>query len=119
VPLSGKIYINKNIYTIQNSISIIITKQPYYGYGMKVMPYANFDDGLLHIGIFPSGMINMIGMIALSFSIGNTMGYYYITHEPISLNLLYKHGIQIDGELAKESKYMKIGIIEKGLKIIL
>ena len=42
---------NGKAYKTKSLLSIMIMKQPYYGYGLKVMPGACFDDGRLHVRV--------------------------------------------------------------------
>ncbi len=34
---------------VKNLLSLMVVKQPYYGFGVNVMPEARFDDQQLHI----------------------------------------------------------------------
>lgn len=116
--LSARIFMNGGSLKVKNAISIVVTKQPYYGYGMKVMPRARFDDGLLHMGIFSGGFINMAIMILLSFSIGNFMGAYYTCDNSITVQLQYEHGLQINGDFLGREKFFSFKIIKNILRII-
>ena len=116
--LSAKIYINEKEYVVRNATSIIVTKQPYYGYGMKVMPPARFDDGLLHLEIFPGGILNLIIMTISSFSIGNIMGNYFATNDSVLLNLSNPSDIHIDGDLVESASHLSFRLMPKALRVI-
>jgi len=117
-PLSAGIHINGKKHVIKDATSIIVTKQPYYGYGIKVMPHARFDDGLLHVGIFPPGIMNKILIIILSFSVGNIRGIFYSTKGSVRLNFSDQLGVHIDGDFAGNASNISFELMPKALQII-
>ena len=119
LPLSVRIHIDGKEYLIKDAASIIVTKQPYYGYGMKVIPGARFDDGLLHVGIFPPGIINTILMIILSFSIGNVIGVNYIARDAVLMEFSGNRDLHIDGELAGNASRVSFKLMKKALQMVI
>jgi diacylglycerol kinase family enzyme len=45
----ARITIDERGFTVRNLLTVMIVKQPYYGYGMKVVPKARFNDHRLHV----------------------------------------------------------------------
>ena len=99
-----------------NLLTLMIVKQPYYGFGMKVVPRARFDDGKLHIifnnlGFFPL----LFGGLA-SFTVGNFLGKYR-TGMQVKVKLGRSLVLQTDGDLGWEADSFSFTILPKALKI--
>ena len=45
----ASITVDGKIYDVKNLLSLMVVKQPFYGFGMKVVPKARFNDRQLHI----------------------------------------------------------------------
>lgn len=118
LPLFTRICVNDESLMVKDAASVIVTKQPYYGYGMKVMPHAKFDDGLLHLGIFPAGIINIIFMTILSLSIGNVRGIHYTARDSVLLNPSHPCRVHIDGDLVEKTKRINFRVVPKALQIM-
>jgi len=67
---------NGKAYKTKSLLSIMIMKQPYYGYGLKVMPGACFDDGRLHVRVLDSGWPTFLLGGTTALTIGNRAGFY-------------------------------------------
>lgn len=90
---------------IKKILSVMVVKQPYYGFGLKVVPKARFDDGKLHILCVNSGLAGTALGAATAFTLGNRIGKYWtghVLHVILSRPVL----LQIDGNAAwKECKF--------------
>jgi diacylglycerol kinase family enzyme len=97
-------------------LSLMVVKQPYYGFGMKVVPRARFDDGQLHVLCVNEGLLKAAlgGMTAFTFE--NRMGQY-MTGRRLTVNLERPLVLQIDGNEGWESEAFQFTVIPKGLKI--
>lgn len=86
-----------------NSLTAVITKLPYYGYGFKVVPQAQFDDGYLHLLILNTGIVGTLYALATSLMGGNRVGEYYKTKE---INITSSTGqlLQRNGDPEKEKR---------------
>jgi len=61
------INIDGQTYNVPNALSTIITKIPYYGYRMKIVPHAEFGDGHLHLLAINANQADVIRGVINSF----------------------------------------------------
>lgn len=101
-----------------NSLTAVITKLPYYGYGFKVVPQAQFDDGYLHMLILNAGPFGTLYALATSLAGGNRMGEYYKAKEiditTSTAQLLQRNG---DPEQKKRMRF-SFKVLPKELTLI-
>jgi len=108
---------NKEV-TTSGSLTAVITKLPYYGYGFKVVPQAQFDDGYLHLLILNAGPIGTLYALATSLMGGNRMGEYYRAKE-IDITTSTEQLLQRNGDPEKEKrKNFSFKILPKELKLV-
>jgi diacylglycerol kinase family enzyme len=97
-------------------LSLVVTKQPYYGFGMKVVPEARLDDRRLHIRCINSGVFeSAIGAIA-SFVGGNCIGRYR-TGRRLTVNLERPLVLQIDGNDGWEADAFTFEVLPNALRM--
>jgi len=104
------------IFDTENLLSLMVVKQPYYGFGMNVVPRARFDDRKLHILCINSGLFNCTIGVVTAFTIGNRIGKY-CTGQKISVQLKYPLILQIDGNYAWKSDVFSFTVMPNALKI--
>jgi diacylglycerol kinase (ATP) len=95
----------------------MIMKQPYYGYGLKVMPGARLDDRRLHVRVLHKGLISSLAGGAMSLTVGNRLGFYQ-TGERVSVALEKPLLMQTDGDVAWEAKEFHFKVLPGALRII-
>jgi diacylglycerol kinase family enzyme len=100
----------------KNLLSLIIVKQPYFGFGMKVVPRARFDDGQLHIRLINSGLIKTSFGILTAFTVGNLVGQY-LTGTELTVKLDRPLVLQCDGNEGWEADSFSFTVLPKALKI--
>jgi diacylglycerol kinase (ATP) len=101
-----------------NSLTAVITKLPYYGYGFKVVPQAQFDDGYLHMLILKAGPVGTLYALATSLAGGNRIGEYYKAKE-ININTSTEQLLQRNGDPEKEKRtHFSFKVLPKELKLI-
>lgn len=110
------VIIDDKMFDIKNLLSLMIVKQPYYGSGMKVVPEARFDDRRLHIRWINSGLLKSLAGVTSAFTIGNRIGSYH-TGQKLTLTSDRPLLLQIDGNIAWDSKSFEFSILPKALKI--
>ena len=110
------ITIDDEIFNVPNLLSLIVAKQPYYGFGMKVVPKARFDDRQLHILSINSGLLKSYISGITAFTIGNRVGEYR-TGRQVTVNLEQPLVLQIDGNEAWQAETFNFTILPKALKI--
>lgn len=109
---------NNEEITASNSLTAVITKLPYYGYGFKVVPQAQFDDGYLHLLILNTGPIGTIYALATSLMGGNRVGEYYKARE-IDITSSTQQLLQRNGDSEKERRTnFSFKVLPRELKLI-
>jgi len=101
---------------VDDLVTIMIMKQPYFGYGMNVVPDARFDDGLLHIMCINSSFAELLFGALSSFTGGNMIGDYYVGEE-VSIEFERPMEIQIDGNVGWNSKSFEFFVKKACLKL--
>ncbi|MGD0279604.1 MAG: diacylglycerol kinase family protein [Smithella sp.] len=101
-----------------SSLTAVITKLPYYGYGFKVVPQAQFDDGYLHMLILKAGPIATLYALATSLAGGNRIGEYYKAKE-INITSSNQQLLQRNGDPEQEKRTnFSFKVLPKELKLI-
>jgi diacylglycerol kinase (ATP) len=103
-------------FTVENLLTLMVFKQPYYGYGMRVVPRARFDDGLLHALSINSGLFGCVLGAMTSFTIGNRVGQYRTGRE-LSIKLERPVLLQVDGNMGWEAEVFNFSVLPRALKI--
>ena len=113
---SAKITLDGDTFEATNLLTLMVVKQPYYGFGMKVVPRARFDDRQLHILCVSSGLMKTVIGGTAAFIIGNRTGEYRTGGE-LSVNLDRPLVLQTDGDEGWEAKTFSFTILPKALRI--
>jgi diacylglycerol kinase family enzyme len=103
-------------FEVKNLLSLMVVKQPYYGFGLIVMPEARFDDQQLHIRWVNSGLFKCMVGAAASLTIGNRTGHY-CPGERVTIKLEHPLFNQIDGNEGWSADVFHFGVLPKALKI--
>ncbi|HEX9909504.1 MAG TPA: diacylglycerol kinase family protein [Desulfatiglandales bacterium] len=114
--VAARINVDGQIVETRSLLSLMITKQPYYGYGLKVMPGARLDDRRLHVRVLHTGWMTSLVGGATSLTVGNRAGFYR-TAERVSVFLERPLLMQTDGDVAWEAKEFRFTILSKALRI--
>jgi len=113
---NAKITVDNETFKARNVLSLMVVKQPYYGFGMKVVPRARFDDRQLHILCVSSGLIKTVIGGTAAFIIGNRIGEY-CTGRQLRLKLDRPLVLQIDGDEGWAADSFSFTILPKALRI--
>ncbi len=113
---NAKITVDNETFKARNVLSLMVVKQPYYGFGMKVVPRARFDDRQLHILCVNSGLIKTVVGGTAAFIIGNRIGEY-CTGRQLRLKLDRPLVLQIDGDEGWAADSFSFTILPKALRI--
>jgi diacylglycerol kinase (ATP) len=113
---SGMIHLDGERFEAKNLLSLMIMKQPYFGFGMKVMPEARFDDRQLHIRCINSGLFKTSFGVMAAFTLGNPIGQYLAGNE-LTLTLNRPLVLQCDGNEGWEADSFSFKILARALKI--
>ncbi|MEJ2726831.1 MAG: diacylglycerol kinase family protein [Deltaproteobacteria bacterium] len=113
---NARVVVDGEAFDVPNLLSLMVVKQPYYGYGMNVVPRARFDDRRLHILCTNAGFLSVCVGMATAFVVGNRVGRYTQgehLHVVVEKPLL----LQTDGNLAWESSVFCFDVLKKALRI--
>jgi len=116
VPTVATIGVDGTAFQVKSLLTLMVVKQPYYGFGMKVIPKAQFDDHLLHILFLSSGLLEGILGVLTSFTIGNKCGKY-ITGRHVDLKLERPLTLQIDGDRAWDADNFTFTVLPGALRV--
>ena len=113
---NAKIAVDDDTFEVRNLLTLMVVKQPYYGFGMKVVPRARFDDRQLHILCVSSGLIKTVIGGTTAFIIGNRIGEY-CTGRQLRVKLDRPLVLQTDGDEGWAADSFSFTILPKALKI--
>jgi diacylglycerol kinase (ATP) len=101
---------------VPNAVTAIITKIPYYGYKMRVVPNAVFDDGHLHLLAVNSGWAEIVGGMANAFLYENKLGIYRKARE-IRITMERERYAQLDGSIYRKGTAFHFKVLPQALRI--
>ncbi len=101
---------------VPGAVTTIVTKIPYYGYNMKVVPNAAFDDGHLHLLAVNSGRGELMHTVASAFIDENRMGTYRAGRE-IQIEMPHERHAQTDGTLYRKGKTFRFRVLPQALNM--
>jgi len=102
--------------SVPNAVTVIVTKIPYYGYKMKVVPNAVFDDGCLHLLAVNSSWGEIVQNMANAFLNENRLGIYRKAGE-IQITMQRERYAQIDGNVYRKGTSFHFKVLPKVLKM--
>jgi diacylglycerol kinase family enzyme len=97
-------------------VTAIVTKIPYYGYNMKVVPNAVFDDGHLHLLAVNSGWGEIVQNLANALLNENRLGIYRKARE-IRITVPSERYAQADGNVYRRGTSFEYRVLPRGLKM--
>lgn len=112
----AEVTIDESTFIVKKLLTLMVVKQPYYGYRMKIVPRARFHDGQLHILCVNSGLFSCIIGGATSFAIGNRVGQYCAGRQ-LAVKLERPVVLQVDGNKGWEADAFNFSVLPKALKI--
>ena len=101
---------------VPNAVTAIVTKIPYYGYKMKVVPNAVFDDGSLHLLAINSGWAEIVGGMANAFLYENKLGIYRKARE-IRVTMQRERYAQVDGSIYRKGTDFHFQVLPQALRM--
>ena len=103
-------------FEVRNLLSLMVVKQPFFGFGMEVVPHARFDGGQLHVLWINSGLLKFaLGGLA-AFTMGNRFGIYRPCRQ-VEVRLERPMALQIDGDSAWEASAFCFKVLPGALRI--
>ncbi len=101
---------------VPNAVTAIVTKIPYYGYKMKIVPNAVFDDGQLHLLAVNSGWAEIVGGVASAFLNESKMGIHR-TARTIRITTQRERCAQVDGSIYREGTSFEFKVLPQALRM--
>jgi len=101
---------------VPHAVTAIVTKIPYYGYNMKVVPSAAFDDGHLHLLAINSGRGELVQTVASALIDENRLGTYRAGQE-ITIETQHERQAQIDGNLYRTGTAFRFRVLPQALNM--
>ena len=101
---------------VPDAVTAIVTKIPYYGYKMKVVPNAVFDDGFLHLLAVNSGWAEIVGGLANAFLYENKLGLYRRAKE-IQITTQRERYAQLDGNIYRKGARFHFQVLPQALRM--
>ncbi|MBU0733004.1 MAG: hypothetical protein KJ573_05310 [Proteobacteria bacterium] len=114
--VGATITIDDATFQVKDLLTLMIVKQPYYGFGMKVVPDARLDDRQLHILTINSGILKCALGAATAFTIGNRIGSYR-SGRRVTVQLEKPLAMQMDGNLGWVSDTFTFSVLPNALRI--
>ena len=114
--VSAEVVVDGAAFEVRNLLSLMVVKQPFFGFGMKVVPNARFDGGQLHVLWINSGLLKFaLGGLA-AFTMGNRVGIYRPCRH-VEVRLERPLALQIDGDSAWEASAFNFTVLPGALRI--
>jgi diacylglycerol kinase (ATP) len=101
---------------VPDAVTAIVTKIPYYGYKMRVVPNAVFDDGHLHLLAINSGWAEIVSGLANAFLYENKMGIYRKAKE-IRIQMVRERYAQLDGNIYRQGPDFHFRVLPQALRV--
>ncbi len=108
--------VDRKTFSVKRAVSLIVTKTPYYGYGLKVVPKARIDDGLLHVMMISADPSTTLSNILASSSSGNAFGQY-LTCKHVSIETMSELPLQVDGNLVRKGTRFEFQVLASALRM--
>jgi len=113
---SAKMNLDGNAFTVANLLSLMVMKEPYYGFGMCLVPQAAFNDRQLHILCVNTGLLGSVIAAGTAFTIGNRTGEYRSGRQ-LTVQLERPLVLQVDGNQGWTADNFSFTVLPKALKI--
>jgi diacylglycerol kinase family enzyme len=113
---TARITVDDSMFEVDKLLSLLVVKQPYYGFGMNVVPRARFNDRQLHISCINSGLFESVVGGITAFTIGNRVGQYR-TGRQLTVELERPLTMQIDGNEGWKADSFSFRVLTNALKI--
>ena len=114
--ISGTLWVDGAEFPLGRLLTLMVVKHPFLGFGMKVVPGASLDDGILHILAVNSGFWKLIlwGAAALVFQ--NPGGRYH-TGKRVQAVFDRPSSLQADGEECWQAQTFGFEILKGAIMI--
>ena len=103
-------------YDIPQAISVVVTKIPSYGFGLKLVPRAEVDDGQLHV------LTGNMSRTALAYSLVKALimpnrAGHYVSGSHVAVDCAEPQWLEADGELYREGTHFEFDVLPDALTV--
>jgi diacylglycerol kinase (ATP) len=114
----AKINIDGIEHMVANALTISLAKHPYYGYGIIANPYANWDDGYIHVRPITESPMSLAWKIIYAF-ISTLQPQTYYKGKSVIIHTETPFPVQCDGEIMPATNQASFTILPKNVKVIM
>jgi diacylglycerol kinase family enzyme len=115
-PVRCSVDIDGETLEVARLLTLMVVKQPYYGFGIKVVPRARWEDGLLHVQCIPAGVLSAVGGVATAVTVGNRVGWYRAGRNVV-LRTAKPLVLQTDGNSGHAARRFSFQVMPGALRI--
>lgn len=115
--LDIRIHCDDEVYDVKMAATVIISKIPYYGYGLNVIPKAKLDDGNIHLLWVNASLPGILFGLASALLGGNKTGTYRAAKQ-VTISSDKNMYLQMHGNLYKEAQKFIFTILPAHLRMI-
>lgn len=94
----------------------IVTKIPYYGYKMKIVPEAVFDDGFLYLRVLDEGWPQILAGLAKA-RLGGTESETARRAGQIEIKTMDIRYLHVDGNVARQGDFFRFRVLPGALRM--
>jgi len=102
---------------VPRAISVVVTKIPSYGFGLKLVPQARVDDGLLHVLTGNMGTLPFGAALLQAFVRPNRAGQYLAGRE-VTVRYSEPRWLETDGELCRLDTEFRFQVLPGALTVV-
>jgi diacylglycerol kinase family enzyme len=99
-----------------NVATAVVTKIPYYGYKMQIVPEAVFDDGLLYLRVFDESWPQILAGLAKARVVGSETESV-LRAQRIEIRTQKKRYLHIDGNVDREGDAFRFEVLPGALRM--
>ncbi len=111
-----RITVDGQEHEVPQAISVVVTKIPSYGFGLKLVPQARLDDGRLHVLTGNMGMFSLGWSLLKAFVVPNRAGRY-LSGSRVVVECDSPRWLEADGELCREGTRFEFEVLPGALMI--
>jgi diacylglycerol kinase (ATP) len=111
-----RIIVDGQEHEVRQAISVVVTKIPSYGFGLKLVPQARLDDGRLHVLTGNMGAMSLAWSLLKAFVVPNRAGQY-LSGPRVVVECASPRWLEADGELCREGTRFEFEVLPGALTI--
>ena len=114
--VDARVRLDEEHVRVKEAVTLIVTKTPFYGYGIKVVPRAKLDDGWLHTLLVSAHPASVFAGIVTSLQDGSLIGQY-AKCKAVKITTDVERHLQVDGTVLRKGTEFIFRVLPAALKI--